>query len=86
MHPATAWNPARGPSSLAAQRPPARPALLADGSIAPIGAPANEHCGGVRSVCGVLWAPSAAPCRVDPGGAGGSPDGHSLPIRKVEWD
>jgi hypothetical protein len=38
------------------------------------------------TVVGALWASSAGPCRVDPGGAGGSPDGRSLPIRKVVWD
>ncbi len=38
------------------------------------------------SVPRVLWAPSEGPCRVDPGGAGGEPNGRSLPIRKVVWD
>lgn len=38
------------------------------------------------SVHRTLWAPSEGPCRVDPGGAGGEPDGRSLPIRKVVWD
>ena len=33
-----------------------------------------------------LWTPSEGPCRSDPGGAGGEPEGHSLPIRKVVWD
>lgn len=33
-----------------------------------------------------LWSPSEGPCRVDPGGAGGEPEGHSTPIRKVVWD
>lgn len=63
------WNPAQGPSSVAAQRPPGPPELRADGTVV-----------------GALWASSEAPCRVDPGGAGGSPDGRSLPIRKVVWD
>jgi hypothetical protein len=33
-----------------------------------------------------LWASSAGPCRTDPGGAGGQPEGRSMPIRKDCWD
>jgi hypothetical protein len=33
-----------------------------------------------------LSAPSEGPCRSDPGGAGGAPDGRTVPIRKVVWD
>jgi len=30
-----------------------------------------------------LWAPSEGPVRNDPGGPGGEPDGHTLPVRGV---
>jgi hypothetical protein len=33
-----------------------------------------------------LWVPTEGPCRTDPGGSGGGPDGRSIPIRKVVWD
>jgi hypothetical protein len=33
-----------------------------------------------------LWAPSEGPYRTETGGAGGEPEGHSLPIRRVSWD
>jgi hypothetical protein len=33
-----------------------------------------------------LWTPSEGPCRNEVGGAGGEPDGRSMPIRKVCWD
>jgi hypothetical protein len=33
-----------------------------------------------------LWAPTEGPCRRDPGGAGGEPEGRSLPIRRVCWE
>ncbi len=38
------------------------------------------------SVEGELWVPSEGPCRHEVGGAGGEPEGHSQPIRKVCWD
>jgi hypothetical protein len=38
------------------------------------------------TVTGELWAPSEGPCRHETGGAGGEPEGHSLPIRRVCWD
>ncbi len=47
-------------------------------------APAPIHPDG--SVDRQLWAPSEGPYRTETGGAGGEPDGHSLPIRKVCWD
>jgi hypothetical protein len=47
-------------------------------------APAEVHPDG--SVERELWAPSEGPCRHEVGGAGGEPEGHSLPIRKVCWD
>jgi hypothetical protein len=33
-----------------------------------------------------LEVPSEGPCRAEVGGAGGEPEGRSLPIRKVSWD
>jgi hypothetical protein len=33
-----------------------------------------------------LWTPSEGPCRHEVGGAGGEPEGWSVPIRKVCWD
>jgi hypothetical protein len=33
-----------------------------------------------------LEVPSEGPCRPEVGGAGGEPEGRSLPIRKVSWD
>ncbi|GEJ55483.1 hypothetical protein [Anaeromyxobacter diazotrophicus] len=47
-------------------------------------APASVHPDG--SVDRELWAPSEGPCRHEVGGAGGEPEGRSLPIRKVCWD
>jgi hypothetical protein len=38
------------------------------------------------TVTGELWAPSEGPCRRETGGAGGEPEGHGLPIRRVCWD
>ena len=38
------------------------------------------------SVEGGLWAASEGPSRTEVGGAGGEPDGHSVPIRRVCWD
>lgn len=48
--------------------------------------PAPGHVQPDGSVEGELWAPSEGPCRPEVGGAGGEPEGHSLPIRKVSWD
>lgn len=33
-----------------------------------------------------LEVPSEGPCRPEVGGAGGEPEGRSVPIRKVSWD
>jgi hypothetical protein len=33
-----------------------------------------------------LWAPSEGPCRHEVGGAGGEPEGWSVPIRIVCWE
>ena len=33
-----------------------------------------------------LEVPSEGPCRPEVGGAGGEPEGHSVPIRRVSWD
>jgi hypothetical protein len=33
-----------------------------------------------------LEVPSEGPCRAEVGGAGGEPEGHSQPIRRVSWD
>ena len=30
---------------------------------------------------GALWAPANGPTRSDPGGAGGEPDGHTVPVK-----
>jgi hypothetical protein len=38
------------------------------------------------TVRGGLWANSEGPYRHETGGAGGEPEGHSLPIRRVSWD
>ena len=38
------------------------------------------------SVGGGLWAASEGPSRTEVGGAGGEPDGHAVPIRRVCWD
>lgn len=38
------------------------------------------------SVRGGLWAASEGPSRTEVGGAGGEPEGRSVPIRKVSWD
>jgi hypothetical protein len=46
--------------------------------------PASVHADG--SVDRGLEAPSEGPCRHEVGGAGGEPDGHTLPIYKVCWD
>ncbi len=46
--------------------------------------PGSVHPDG--SVDGGLWAPSEGPCRDEVGGAGGEPEGRSVPIRKVSWD
>lgn len=48
--------------------------------------PAPSEANPDGSLPGELWAPSEGPCRVDPGGAGGEPEGQTLPIRKVVWD
>jgi hypothetical protein len=38
------------------------------------------------SVNGGLWAASEGPSRTEVGGAGGEPEGDSVPIRRVSWD
>ncbi len=64
------WNPGEGQQDIQPEQRPPAPP-----EVFPDG-----------SVAQSLWAPSEGPCRVDPGGAGGEPEGHSLPIRKVVWD
>lgn len=69
---ARAWNPADGPGPAPQQRIPAPSFVRADGST-------------LRG-SGALWVPSEGPCRPETGGAGGEPDGRTIPIRKVCWD
>jgi hypothetical protein len=64
------WNPSAG-RPIAPEQRPARPAtVLPDGSVR-----------GQRSVA------SEGPCPTEVGGgAGGEPDGRTLPIYRVSWD
>jgi mRNA-degrading endonuclease toxin of MazEF toxin-antitoxin module len=68
--PRAVWKPSAGGPVVAEQRP-ARPAtVLSDGSV-------PEQ----RSVA------SEGPCPTEVGGgAGGAPDGRSMPIYRVSWD
>jgi hypothetical protein len=67
-----AWNPADGPGVAPQQMLP--PPSQVDGR------------GAVRRGPGALWTPSEGPCRADPGGAGGEPDGRTIAMRKDCWD
>ncbi len=46
--------------------------------------PASVHADG--SVDRKLWVATEGPCRHEVGGAGGEPEGWSMPIRVVSWD
>lgn len=67
-----AWNPADAPGPAPQQWIPPRSPVAPDGST-------------LRG-SGALWAPSGGPCRAEPGGAGGEPDGRTISIRKECWD
>lgn len=60
------WSPADGPDASPLQDPGARTRVAGDGTTE-------------RSSHG-LWAPSEGPVRADPGGPGGEPNGHTIPI------
>jgi hypothetical protein len=60
------WSPAEGPE--AAPQQISRRAGYVSGSGD------DDRNAGSR-----LWAPSSGPTRTDPGGAGGEPDGHTVP-------
>jgi hypothetical protein len=66
------WNPGAGPD-VARQQVPPRPAVV-------------DASGRVRCIPGCTWMPSEGPCRGEPGGAGGEPDGRSISIRTFCWD
>ncbi|HET7753257.1 MAG TPA: hypothetical protein VFK85_05045 [Anaeromyxobacteraceae bacterium] len=61
---------------------PGQGAGVAEQQVPP--APAVVRSDG--SVDRMLWTPTEGPCRTEVGGAGGEPDGTSVPIRKVSWD
>jgi hypothetical protein len=64
------WDPSAGELVAPAQRPPAPATVHSDGSVDV-----------QRSVA------SEGPCPTEVGGgAGGEPDGRSLPIYRVSWD
>lgn len=64
------WDPSAGSPVAPEQRPPQPATVRGDGSVP-----------GQRSVA------SEGPCPTEVGGgAGGAPDGRSLPIYKVSWD
>lgn len=64
------WDPSAGSVMAPQQRPPPPATVLSDGSV-------REQ----RSVA------SEGPCPTEVGGgAGGEPDGRSMPIYKVSWD
>jgi hypothetical protein len=67
-----AWNPADGPAAAPQQILPA-PSRV-DGR------------GRVMRGPGAPWTPSEGPCRLETGGAGGEPDGRTIPVRKDCWD
>lgn len=66
----TVWDPSSGHGIEPEQRPPAPATASSDGSVR-------------RRK---LWGASEGPSRTETGGAGGEPDGHSVPIRRVCWD
>jgi hypothetical protein len=68
MTPKHAWSPAEGPEA-APQQIPHR-----SGHVSGTGE--DDRSAG-------LWAPSEGPVRSDPGGAGGEPDGHTVPVKGV---
>ncbi len=68
----SAWNPADGPGPAPEQSIPAPSPIHPDGTT--------------ERGTSALWAPSQGPVRPETGGAGGEPEGHSSPIRKVCWD
>ena len=64
------WDPSAGSLATPEQRPPLPATVGSDGSV-----------GGQHSVA------SEGPCLTEVGGgAGGEPDGRSLPIYRVSWD
>ncbi len=64
------WDPSKGDPIAAEQRPPSPATVRGDGSVR-----------AQRSVA------SEGPCLTEVGGgAGGEPDGRSLPIQRVSWD
>lgn len=68
----TAWNPADSSEATPQQivPPPSR----------------VDPRGEVVRLPGALWHPSEGPCRPETGGAGGEPEGRTIPIRKDCWD
>lgn len=64
------WDPSAGSPATPEQLPPAPATVHSDGGVT-----------GQRSVA------SEGPCLTEVGGgAGGEPDGRSLPIHRVSWD
>jgi hypothetical protein len=64
------WDPSAGSLMATEQRPPPPATVLSDGSVR-----------------GQLSVASEGPCQTEVGGgAGGEPDGRSLPIYRVSWD
>jgi hypothetical protein len=61
-----AWSPSEGPEA-APQQIPHR-----SGHVSGTGE--DDRASG-------LWAPSEGPVRSEPGGAGGEPDGHTVPVK-----
>jgi hypothetical protein len=59
-----AWSPAEGPEAAPQQIPQRSGYVSGDGE--------DDRSHG-------LWAPSSGPTRSDPGGAGGEPDGKTVP-------
>ena len=60
----SAWSPAEGPHAAPQQLPPRSGHVSGDGDD-------DRRTG--------RWAPSEGPVRSDPGGAGGEPDGKTIP-------
>lgn len=65
------WDPSEGPGA-APQQIPERTGYVSGGGE-------DDRATG-------LWAPSEGPVRSDPGGAGGEPDGETIPPRRSPLD
>ena len=62
------WSPSDGPDIAPQQVPPAAGRFEVRGD------------GDTDRAHGGLWVPSEGPYRTDPGGPGGEPNGHTIPI------